>query len=389
MRNLIIFDTANVPFHNNQVFDPEVARLYPGALTLARFGEMARHRGYEIVTCDLVDSIGVCPKDAILVTEQWSPYTIGMMRRGALPGLVMSYETLWHAWFYYSNLSKISSIYRHVFGFEGQRKRVKGRNAVFHTAYFPEPFREVVDGSGLPWCEKRYIALINSNKCPPSGLHYRLACLSESALRTDLYSERLRGIKFFRRNPEFHLYGRGWSQHQPWLSDSDWEACSSCFKGECDDKIEALSRYRFSLCFENTRFDGYITEKIFDCFFAGSIPIYYGAPDIEKYVPKEAFIDFRDFAGYEELDAFLENMTDQQAAGYLDAARAYLASPAYEPFYQDSVAQEWLDAVDECTRAPEPVRGPRFNMNLAMLDYSMNSPVTETLRRVRRCMGRG
>ncbi len=40
---------------------------------------------------------------------------------------------------------------------------------------------------------------------------------------------------------------------------------------------------------------GYITEKIWDSFKARSIPIYWGASNIEEYIPINTFIDFRKF----------------------------------------------------------------------------------------------
>jgi len=48
------------------------------------------------------------------------------------------------------------------------------------------------------------------------------------------------------------------------------------------DKIQTLSKYQYSLCFENTFTPGYVTEKIVDSFLGGSMPIYWGGapPDV-------------------------------------------------------------------------------------------------------------
>ncbi len=70
-------------------------------------------------------------------------------------------------------------------------------------------------------------------------------------------------------------------------------------------KLDVLSRYKFCLGFENTSFPGYITEKIFDCFLAGTIPIYMGAPDILDYIPRSCFVDLRRFNNYDELGEYL------------------------------------------------------------------------------------
>lgn len=55
-------------------------------------------------------------------------------------------------------------------------------------------------------------------------------------------------------------------------------------------KLEVLARYNFALCAENQAINGYVTEKVIDCLLAGTIPIYWGAPDLEKYVPENCFI---------------------------------------------------------------------------------------------------
>ena len=61
----------------------------------------------------------------------------------------------------------------------------------------------------------------------------------------------------------------------------------------CYHSIELLNvfnKYKFIICFENSYKNGYITEKIFNCFFAHTIPIYKGSPIIQKYINEQAFI---------------------------------------------------------------------------------------------------
>jgi hypothetical protein len=40
-------------------------------------------------------------------------------------------------------------------------------------------------------------------------------------------------------------------------------------------KYEILSRYRFNLCFENSIFPGYYTEKVLHAWVGGCVPLYY------------------------------------------------------------------------------------------------------------------
>ncbi len=44
-----------------------------------------------------------------------------------------------------------------------------------------------------------------------------------------------------------------------------------------DDKMKYINEFMFNICPENVNRFGYVTEKIFDSFAAGSIPIYYGS----------------------------------------------------------------------------------------------------------------
>jgi hypothetical protein len=49
------------------------------------------------------------------------------------------------------------------------------------------------------------------------------------------------------------------------------------------DKTETLLPYMFHIVIENDKYETYFTEKITDCFASGTIPVYWGAPDIGKY----------------------------------------------------------------------------------------------------------
>ena len=116
-----------------------------------------------------------------------------------------------------------------------------------------------------------------------------------------------------------------------------------CKNVDDDKKRQVIGSYKYCLCFENTIFPGYITEKITDCFLAGCIPVYLGAPDITDFVPSNSFIDFRNFASYKELDNFLLNLTENEAISYIEAARDFLSSKSFDKFDMDILINEWCD----------------------------------------------
>ena len=63
----------------------------------------------------------------------------------------------------------------------------------------------------------------------------------------------------------------------------------SCYHDQ--SLLNIFNRYKFIFCFENSITNGYITEKIFNAFFARSIPIYSGPKNKQQYFNKNAFID--------------------------------------------------------------------------------------------------
>jgi hypothetical protein len=56
------------------------------------------------------------------------------------------------------------------------------------------------------------------------------------------------------------------------------------------DKSEFINDYRFQIVIENDKYETYFTEKLTDCFATGTIPVYWGAPDIGKYFNTDGII---------------------------------------------------------------------------------------------------
>ena len=62
------------------------------------------------------------------------------------------------------------------------------------------------------------------------------------------------------------------------------------FYGE-NVKYKILSEYRFSICFENSIYPGYYTEKLFHAKTSGTVPIYWADKEIENDFNKKGFIN--------------------------------------------------------------------------------------------------
>ena len=169
--------------------------------------------------------------------------------------------------------------------------------------YWPQPRRDVIESCWENQIRRRRLVVINGNHRPQK-------------VPTELYSKRIEAMAALAPTNSIDLYGRGWDKW--WSRASMWlpywrrrRALMSIYKGACESKYEVLSRYQFSLCFENMAMRGYVTEKIFDCFYAGTIPLYLGATDIQDLIPEDAYVDCRKFPTWRAMLDYVEAMPEE------------------------------------------------------------------------------
>lgn len=135
----------------------------------------------------------------------------------------------------------------------------------------------------------------------------------------ELYTLRRQLVSYFDTHlHNFHVYGDSWN-------------CKS-WQGRCKSKMRTSRDYYFALCIENYSMPGYITEKIFDAFFAGCIPIYFGAPNISYYIPADTFIDIRNFNSLEMLLEYISIMEYGTIQRYRQNALSFLQSSKFDAF---------------------------------------------------------
>lgn len=178
----------------------------------------------------------------------------------------------------------------------------------------------------------------------------------------ELYTERVRAIRWFENNApaDFDLYGGDWDlppagsgvigkiarrlgRH---LADTLPMKLFPSWRGQAARKRDVLLQTRFSICYENVcDLPGYITEKIFDCFFAGCVPVYWGASNVTDHIPADCFIDRRKFADTASVYAHLRAMGEDEHRGYQRRIAAFLASAAAQPFGADAFAETIVNAI--------------------------------------------
>ena len=71
-------------------------------------------------------------------------------------------------------------------------------------------------------------------------------------------------------------------------------------------KVDGLKDYYYSIAMENDKLPYYFTEKIIDCFLTGTIPIYYGCNNIDKFFNPKGILTFNTT---EELVNIINNLT--------------------------------------------------------------------------------
>ena len=82
-----------------------------------------------------------------------------------------------------------------------------------------------------------------------------------------------------------------------------------------DTKIDTLRRYKFCVAIENSEMPHYVSEKVYDAFVAGCVPIYFGAPNVLDYIPhRDAIIDVRALGGARQAAEEVARLAADDAA---------------------------------------------------------------------------
>ena len=335
-----------------------------GLALYVHLAHAARRRGIAVATTDVYRALAPAPARVACLTVQYTADTQALLAGGARPVICHSLESPLIAYKFFHFMPRYAGRFQHNFQFRGTRQRLAGTGTAFHPLYFPTETRARLPLR--PWAQREPLVMIIGNTWARrprpfnfNDWHTRLKVsarfqwwrLLDPGLRAPrLNADRLRAIEYFSPRGGFRLYGHGWDQPTAGLSLAVGRAARQAYGGALAPgalpKRAVLNGYRCAVCFENCVFPGYVTEKIMDCFLAGCVPVYWGAPDITDFVPAETFIDFRRFGTAAELDRYLRDLTEAEAQGYLDAAGDFLASAEFEPFDARRLALEMVDILE-------------------------------------------
>ncbi|HEY6871436.1 MAG TPA: glycosyltransferase family 10 [Geobacteraceae bacterium] len=206
----------------------------------------------------------------------------------------------------------------------------------------------------------RFPARIPRNLAGKEKLCVMIAGRKTARHPLELYGERLAAIRWFERHhPEdFDLYGVGWDEGTvgsllPRVLTRRWGGLRRLgapafpsWRGRVARKRDVMGRYRFALCYENIRdVPGYITEKLFDAFFAGTVPVYRGADNVTDHIPAQCFVDLRHFPDYAALYDYLRGMPTERYLDYLADIEGFLAGEQAWPFSCTCFAETLLSEI--------------------------------------------
>lgn len=84
-----------------------------------------------------------------------------------------------------------------------------------------------------------------------------------------------------------------------------YENCIPLSDGE-KQKMDLISDYKFSICFEHSVYPGYFTEKLFHAKLAGNIPIYYADEKLSEDFNQQCCINTLNMSMEEMLEKVIE-----------------------------------------------------------------------------------
>lgn len=73
--------------------------------------------------------------------------------------------------------------------------------------------------------------------------------------------------------------------------------------------MDLIAQYRFMICFENSRKDFYMTEKLLNAYAGGTVPIYWGCPQVSEMINSDAFLAMQDDYGDRSASILAETVS--------------------------------------------------------------------------------
>lgn len=319
---------------------------------------------YTFMTGDVayndVISKNIEAQNIIIIAELDSEYAEKLINLGAVPKVIQCGECMIYAKSFYKKLSWLPAMYQNRVLFSGSFTKTKNCDANHNiNMYFPSYNDDDVQDI-KSWKARKFLCQVMANKYVEQGNYYPAKfnikknlkwffrkyiyeTSDEKFMRThELQSTRLKVIEYFGSRDMLDLYGGHWNslKNLPKVWKKRLGSIIAKMNPQrIDDKFSVISNYKFNLAIENLEYEGYVTEKIIHAFVGGTIPVYLGAKNISDFIPNNCFIDMRNFSTYDDLNNYMQNMSEEEAFKYLNNGRAFLKSDAAKLYNNKSYAE--------------------------------------------------
>jgi alpha(1,3/1,4) fucosyltransferase len=165
------------------------------------------------------------------------------------------------------------------------------------------------------WAVKNNLPLKTLDECPQSGRAKIVGVMAYvgspeprivRGVNRDLNWLRVSFLREGWRSGRVDIFGPGWPGN---MSKEDSRS-SPTWRVR---KVELLRGYDICSALENTTYDYYCTEKIWQSMAGGCLPIYYGRGNrIYDTFPRNSFIDAADFETVDQIYAYIDKMSQQE-----------------------------------------------------------------------------
>lgn len=110
-----------------------------------------------------------------------------------------------------------------------------------------------------------------------------------------------------------------------------WYSRFSGYKGKIESKVELMMKYTYSLIIEND--NTYVSEKIFDSFFSGTIPIYVGLDLDKTLIPKNLVVEAE--RNVRSIKEAIKTANAIKYEDWLSNVKNWLQSPEVKNFWSE------------------------------------------------------
>jgi hypothetical protein len=358
-------------FQNNLVLSASYCKQFPGLSWISYFIELAKEKRHGVLTGDeclkAINNKEIKVSDVTVIADKDSQHAKALVSMGCKPGIVICSESPLYAETFYEEAEGFCSDYKAGILFNGLIESHISDKYNYYPMHYPSYRNDEINPLVIPWEKRKEIIVVVSNKYYRDAFHFKSLfnpkkleawirgkfnlsskSIKRYAIKKQLHDTRLSAIDYFCNQSVLDIYGYYWKDLNnlplKWRRRLKHHILKWS-SGQCEDKKQTIANYKFALCFENTIYPGYLTEKMIDCFVAGVIPIYLGDPDVEKTIPPDIFIDMRKYNSWNDLYAKLKSVNKIEGEKMIRSARQFLESETGQSFTYYDHAKKIFDLI--------------------------------------------